>query len=154
MMLPFVLWGIGLGLIFLEFYLPGAIMGTLGGILIGVSLVLFVQESHSLFFVSAYFVAVGLSVGALIKYALWRIPRANPEDSIYSDDSQSGFYASSFDPLLIGREGIVFSDLKPGGYITIDGKQHPAISESGYLVSGDAVVVLRGEGDSLIVMKK
>lgn len=152
-MMAFGLWLLGLLLIYFEFYLPGAILGTGGGILILISLFIFVQEFSPLWsFI--FFILILASLISVIKYALWKIPRTKKRASIYSDDAQNGFYASSYDLTAIGKDGIVISDLKPGGWINIDGKQHPAISESGYLTQDTIVVVLRGEGDSLIVRRK
>ena len=148
-----ILWAIGLIMIFLEFYLPGAILGTIGGILL-VASILLVADSESILFTVLYTILVVASVVAIIKYALWQIPRGKQSDSIYSNDAQVGYYASSFDLDAIGKEGVVLSDLKPGGFIEIEGQQLPAISESGYIVKGEHVLVLRGEGDSLIVTKK
>lgn len=148
-----ILWAIGLIMIFLEFYLPGAILGTIGGILL-VASILLVADSESILFTILYTILVVASVVAIIKYALWQIPRGKQSDSIYSNDAQVGYYASSFDQDAIGKEGIVLSDLKPGGFIEIEGQQLPAISESGYIVKGEHVLVLRGEGDSLIVKKR
>ena len=147
-----ILWAIGLIMIFLEFYLPGAILGTIGGILL-VSSILLAADSENLLFTVLYTFFVVASVVALIKYALWKIPRGRHKDSIYSDDSQVGYYASSYDLDAIGKKGVVLSDLKPGGFIEIEGNQLPAISESGYIAKGESVLVLRGEGDSLIVTK-
>lgn len=145
------LWIIGLLMVYLEFYLPGAILGTIGGILLLASVVLFSQEFSPLISL-LYLLSVLASLGFVIKYALWKIPRR--KDDFYSAAAQNGYTASSFDKEAIGKEGIVLSDLKPGGYILIDGKQHAAISESGYLAQGEHVKVLRGEGDSLIVTKR
>lgn len=129
-------------------------MGVAGALLIAASLLLFVMEAHSPLAVLLYFVMVALSVVFLIKYALWKIPRAKPDRSIYSADAQEGYQASHFDEKAIGKTGIVLSDLKPGGYILVDGEQQQAISESDYISKGTEVVVLRGEGESLIVRRK
>lgn len=147
-----ILWAIGLIMIFLEFYLPGAILGIIGGILLIISIIL-AADGNNMLFTVLYTVLVVASVVGMIKYALWKIPRGHQSDSIYSNDSQVGYYASSYDLDAVGKEGIVLSDLKPGGFIEIEGKQLPAISESGYIVKGQHVLVLRGEGDSLIVTK-
>lgn len=152
-MIYLALWAIGLFMIFLEFYLPGAIMGTIGAILLILSIFVFASREDPVLTILYTFLVLA-SVILLIKYALWKIPRGNQENSIYSNDAQDGYYASSFDQSAIGKEGVVLSDLKPGGYIMIEGVQHSAISESGYISRGEKVVVLRGEGDSLIVMKK
>lgn len=145
---------IGLLLIYLEFFLPGAVMGVAGGLMIGASLLLFIMEANSVIAVVIYFILVAFSIVLLIKYALWKIPRAKPDRSIYSADAQEGYQASGYDKEAIGKSGVVLSDLKPGGYILIKGEQHQALSESGYIPKGTEVIVLYGEGESLIVRKK
>lgn len=147
---PFLILFIGLFLVLLEFYLPGAVMGTAGALLILGSLFLFVLQNNSPLYIVLFFLFALISVFAVIKFALWYIPRSK-KYSIYSKGAQEGYQASAFDTTLIGKEAIVYSDLKPGGYIFIDGKQHQAISESGYIPRGQKVLILRGEGESLIV---
>lgn len=149
-----ILWLLGLVLIFIEFYIPGAIMGTIGAVLIVASLVLFILLTQNVLFIAIYIAAVVISVIAVIRFAMWKIPRTQRQKSIYSNDAQVGFVASTYDKSAIGKTGKVLSDLKPGGYISIDGKQHQAISETGYIVRGEEVEVIRGEGESLIVKKK
>lgn len=149
--MTFIFLIFGLALIYLEFYLPGAVMGTAGGLLLVASLFLFIMEYQSPLFTVIYLALILGLVAAVIKYALWKIPRGKPATSIYSKDAQDGYFASSFDPALIGKKGVVVTDLKPGGYILIDGIQIQALSESGYITQGTEVIVLRGDGDSLIV---
>lgn len=149
--MPFIFLVFGLILVYLEFYLPGAVLGTAGGLLLFSSLFLFIIQYQSPLLSVLFFLFILGALAAVIKYALWKIPRGKPERSIYSKDAQDGYYASSFDKEMIGKKGIVVSDLKPGGYILVDDKQVQAISESGYITQGSEVIVLRGEGDSLIV---
>lgn len=151
---PFVLLGIGLFLIFLEFYLPGAIMGICGTLLVLMSIFLFASTTDSSILTLVYVVGSGVCVGLLIKFAIWRIKHAKPDFSIYSDSSQKDYVASTYDKSAIGKKGVVLSDLKPGGYIVIDGKQHQAISLSGYLSRGTEVTILSGDGESLQVIKE
>lgn len=147
----FLLLILGLIFIFIEFYLPGAIMGIIGSIMILTSLIIFASESNSPLWITLYVIGVAISIGLLIKFALWRIVNAKPEDSIYSDDAQVGFKASHFDKNAIGKKGVVLTDLKPGGYILINGQQHSAISMSGYISKGSDVVVISGQEENLIV---
>lgn len=150
-MTPFILWALGLLLILLEFYLPGAILGICGGVLIIVSTYLFASESGSVFYVIIYILGIAISVGYLVKFALWRIRTQKPGKSIYSDASQDGFVASAYDHSAIGKQGVVLSDLKPGGYILVEGKQHQALSLTGYITKGTEVVVFGGQEESLLV---
>lgn len=149
-MIPFILLILGLLLILFEFYLPGAVIGIIGGAIILISIILFAQ-THSWIALLFFILAAIICVGLLIRFALWRIVQAKPEHSIYLHGDQEGYQASSFDATAIGKIGIVLSDLKPGGYITIDGKQHQAISITGYIPKDEQVIVLSGQEESLIV---
>jgi membrane-bound serine protease (ClpP class) len=153
-MTPWLLYLVGMLLVFVEFYLPGAIMGICGGLFLFASIVAFAKESGSMLAIAAYVVFVGASVIALIKFAIWRIRSAKPEYSIYSDDSQVGYQASEYDHNAIGKVGIASTDLKPGGYIIVDGKRQQALSQAGYIVKGTEVIVVGGQEESLIVKLK
>ena len=150
-MIPFLFLAFGLLLILTEFYLPGAIMGVSGGILVVTSIVLFAMESSSIWWVVLYIIGVIFAVTYLVKFALWRIRTAKPNQSIYLNSDQSGYQASSFDSSVIGKTGIVVTDLKPGGHILIDGKRLQAISQGGYITKGTEVLVLSGQEESLFV---
>jgi membrane-bound ClpP family serine protease len=145
---------LGFLLILAEFYLPGAVMGVAGGLMVFASLVLFANQTESLWAIIAYIFIVGMGLVFLVKFALWRIRSAKPDYSIYSNSHQEGFQASHFDASAIGKEGIVLTDLKPGGYIQVEGKEMQAISQSGYLPKGTEVVVISGQEESLIVKIK
>lgn len=129
-------------------------MGTAGGLLILSGIFFAVITYEHTWEVVAYILVAIISTILLIRFALWRIPRVKPDSSIYSDAAQDGYKASTFDATMIGKTGIVLSDLKPGGYIAIEGQQLQALSESGYIAQGEKVLVLRGEGESLIVKKE
>lgn len=149
--MPYLFLGLGLLLILMEFYLPGAIMGVAGGILVIASIVLFAMEASSPFWTLLYIIAVAIAIGFLIKFALWRIRTAKPSRSIYLESDQAGYQASTYDASMIGKKGVVATDLKPGGHIIVEGKRVQAISQSGYLTKGTEVVVLSGQEESLIV---
>lgn len=151
MLYSILLWILGLLLIFIEFYVPGAIMAIAGTVLIIFSVFQFSTASGSAIASILYIVAVLASIALTIKFALWRIKNAKPQYSIYSNSDQEGYFASSYDKSAIGKTGTVLSDLKPGGYIKVEGKQHQAISQSGYINRGEEVLVIGGQEESLIV---
>lgn len=152
-MLPFIFLIAGLLLIFLEFFLPGGIMGTLGAIVVIASIAMFAMQYDSLILVVLYAFFSIVLVVVLFRFALWRITHGEPGKTIYSDDDQEGFIASHFDKSAIGKEGIVDTDLRPGGHIIVGDKRHSAISLSGYVSKGEKVKVIGGEGESLTVKK-
>ncbi|MBA3958720.1 MAG: serine protease [Parachlamydiaceae bacterium] len=142
---------IGFLFVFLEFYLPGAIMGTIGGILIALSMIMFAGETADPLLTFVYVaVVIGLLV-LMIRWTLKHIQSSTSKYSIYLNSDQEGYRASSFDPTLIGKCGIVVSDLKLGGYIQIEGRKYQAISQNNYIPQGEEVVVIGGTEDNLIV---
>lgn len=150
-MIAYMLLALGLLLIFIEFYVPGAVMGIAGGILIAISIYEFTAQAQSSWSIFLYVVGAAVSIGLVIKFAIWCITTAKPERSIYSNKHQEGYVASRFDRTAIGKTGTVLSDLKPGGYIRVEGKQHQAISQTGYITKGSEVLVIGGQEESLIV---
>lgn len=153
-MISYLLVLLGLLLILIEFYIPGAIMGILGAISILSGIILFASHSESWFAIFLFIAATAIAVICLIRFALWRIVHSKGPYSIYSNHDQEGFQASSFDRSAIGRNAIVLADLKPGGFILVEGEQHPAISISGYIAKGEEVTIIDGQQQSLIVKKK
>lgn len=150
-MTPYLFLLLGLLLILIEFYLPGAVMGVAGGILVLTSIVLFAMQTSSPWWILLYLIGVVIILIYLVKFAMWRIRTAKPSRSIYLNSDQTGYQASSFDASVIGKTGVVVTDLKPGGHILVDGKRLQAISQSGYLTKGTEVIVLSGQEESLIV---
>ena len=93
-------------LIFLEFYLPGAVLGIAGGILVVFSIVYFAfHASHPLWVLLFVLITLILLI-ALIRITLWRIRKAKPGHSIYLHKDQEGYVASSFQKELIGKRAL------------------------------------------------
>lgn len=150
---PYILLAVGLFLLLMEFYLPGAVLGTIGAVLLVLSVFFFSSQSGSPIEILLFIVLMIVGIVGVVKFALWQIRGTKKENTIYLDSDQEGFFASSFDSSLIGKSGIALTDLKPGGYILIEKKKYPAISVSGYLVKDSEVTVLSGQGDSLMVKR-
>lgn len=153
-MISFIILLLGLLFIFLEFYMPGAILGSIGTVMVIASIIYFSIESNSVAASLLFLAGAIAALILLIRFALWRIPRSKSRFNIYSGKDQAGYIASSYDKTAIGKSGIVVTDLKPGGYIVIKEKKYQAISKTGYLVQGTQVLVTGGEEDNLIVIQK
>ncbi|MCE2981972.1 MAG: NfeD family protein [Parachlamydia sp.] len=153
-MIPFILLLIGFLLVFIEFFVPGGLIGIIGGLFIAASIVLFALQTNSLLGLLLFVLFIAISLWGLIRFALWRIVHAKPGSSIYLHGTQAGYQASSFESQAIGKEGVVYTDLKPGGYILIDETLHQAISLTGYVSKDEKVIVVGGQEESLLVKKK
>lgn len=153
-MIPAILLIAGLLLIYFEFFLPGGIVGTAGAILFIGALVLFSLDSDSILFTLLFCASGFILLFLTVRFALNRVKTGNPEDSVYLASDQEGYMASAFEADLIGKTGIVVSDLKPSGYVKIEGKKYQVLSKIGYLEKGTTVEVIGGEGAHLVVKPK
>ncbi|MCH9626621.1 MAG: hypothetical protein S4CHLAM2_02470 [Chlamydiales bacterium] len=148
-----LLLGVGFLMIFLEFFLPGGIMGAIGALLVLISIVLFALKAQSALAIVLYVTGSLVGMGVLIWFAIWRI-KTGRATGIFLNTAQEGYVASSFDKGLIGAEGEALSDLKPAGHILAKEKRYQAVSKTGYVVKGSKIVVVGGEGAHLIVKLK
>ena len=144
---------LGLLLVFLEFFLPGAILAVLGGLLLLLSCGFFFFYYPPVWgfaFVPLLLLALFLTC----KLALSQIRKARDKGDFYLAGDQEGFTASTFDQCLIGREGIVATELKPAGHILIEGERIQAMSESQFIPKNTPVTVISGRGAYLIVKER
>lgn len=140
----------GIVLIFLEFFLPGAVMAVLGTLSLLVSIGLFFVQYSALWGI-IFMLGVFLAVFITCKLALWQVKRSQEKGHFYHGEDQEGFLASAFDPQLIGKEGIVSTELKPAGHIVVEGHVYQALSETGFISKGNSVKIVGGKGSHLIV---
>ncbi len=151
MIQPILLLIVALALIYIEFFLPGGIMGTTGALLVVAAIFFFAQASENLAAVLLFTVVALAGVGIVIKLALWRIQSHGSDQTIYLDADQEGYHAPKFDESQVGNLGVVHSNMSPSGHIIIDGKRYQALSQTGYLERGVKVEVVGGKGAHLIV---
>jgi membrane-bound ClpP family serine protease len=143
----------GIALIFLEFFLPGAVLAVLGTLTLLVSLGMFFAQ-YPAFYGIIYMVAILLAVAITCKFALWRIKRSSNKGNFYHGEDQEGYMASSFDHALVGQDGTVSTELKPAGHIIVEGKLYQALSETGFISKGATVQIIGGKGSHLIVRQR
>jgi len=138
--------GIGLILVFLEFFMPSGLLAFIAALLFisGITVFGFYTSSPT-WTVVLTFVVLGL-IWIDCRFALSRVRK-----NVLLKNDQQGFQASSYDPDLIGKEGVALTDLKPMGHIFIEDERAQALSEAGYISKGMPVTVIRGRGAYLIV---
>lgn len=150
-MIPYLWLFIGLLFIFIEFFLPGGVFAILGISLVFGSVFLFAWESPSPLYLLLYLVGVGLLLAALVKFALGRVLSTRKEGTIYSDASQEGYVADSFDRSLLGAEGVTVTDMRPAGRIRVAGRTYEALAENGFIDGNSPIVIVDGQGATFIV---
>ncbi|GBD15787.1 hypothetical protein HRbin26_00680 [bacterium HR26] len=56
-------------------------------------------------------------------------------------------------PGLVGRRGVALTDLRPGGFVSIEGERVDVVTEGEYLRAGEPVEVVRDEGYRRVVRR-
>lgn len=80
---------------------------------------------------------------------------AHPFVDMNTQDRAEGYTAVDNKILeLVGAEGVALTDLRPSGYIEIDGEKMDAECAEGYILRGEAVFVEAVRSINLIVRKK
>jgi membrane-bound serine protease (ClpP class) len=143
----------GMFLIFLEFFLPGAVFAVVGTLTLLVSLGLCFANCPP-FWAIAYMLILIASVFITCKFALWRLRCSKEKGDFYHGTDQEGFAASSFDQTLIGKQAIVSTELKPSGHIAVEGNLYQALSETGFLSKGSRVEIVGGKGAHYLVRER
>lgn len=149
-----ILLAVGLVFFLLEFYFPSGLMAVVGGVILLMSVVVLAIDTGSLVGTTLFVILTLVLLICLVGYMLKKIPRTKQSYSIYLDKDQEGYRASSFDSTMIGKTGVVDADLKPGGYILVDGERLQALSDMGYINKGELVEIIGGREESLIVKRK
>ena len=145
---------IGLILIYFEFFVPGGILGTIGGLFLAAGLFLSIWEQTSLIYALFYIVGVIIFLVLTIRVALWKIKQTRNKSHFYLADDQEGYVAASYDKELIEKTGEALTVLRPSGHIKIEGKPYQAVSESGYIKKGSKIKIIGGEGARFIVKEE
>jgi membrane-bound ClpP family serine protease len=147
----FILLLFGLVAIWIEFYVPGGVMAIVGGLFVVVSFLTFFGTSSSQVMDVLYFIFCIVSIGVVIKLAIWRIKKSSESNTFYLEKDQEGYTAPSIYQDLIGKKGIALTDLRPAGFVVIEGNKYPAVCKGPYLDKGVEVIVLLQEVGHLVV---
>lgn len=141
---------IGLALIFTEFFLPGGILAVIGAIALLISSILCFMQTTALWGILFLILLIAALIGTC-QLALRKIRKSGAKNRFYLEKDQEGYVAAAYDAKLIGKTGVVWTELKPAGHILVEGAQHQALSEVGFLSKGETVEIVGGQGSHLIV---
>lgn len=142
----------GMVLIFLEFFLPGAIAGTIGvaalisslfiaggtGLAIALSLVIAIFLSILFFYIMVRF--FGKKIMLFNKMVL--LDSARKEDGYVTHENRTD---------LLGMKGIALTTLRPSGTAVFGTERVDVVSEGGYIEKSTVVKVIKVEGVRIVV---
>lgn len=141
----------GILLICAEVFVPGGILGAMGGIALLAAVVMsFIVFPHSAVLISlAIVLGLGLCVALWIKF----FPRSGLGRQMTLSNDGKDFKSSNDLAGLLNKEGEALSELRPAGFASIDGKKTDVITEGDMIAKGVRVRVVQVEGNRVVVRK-
>jgi membrane-bound serine protease (ClpP class) len=136
------------------FVLPGfGVAGSLGILMVGTSAVLaMLGHFPTGADISRAFVIIGVA-GAITVAVAYAWLRHLPYSSRFRKallldglDAQEGYVAALPRADLVGQEGLAATDLRPAGTVVVGDERIDAVSESGFVLAGTQVRIIRAEG--------
>ncbi len=142
----------GLLLIMAEFFVPGAICGFFGGVMVFISATLAYRTypDYGLFIVVAEL--AGVLAGIVMGFKILphtRIGKAMILSAAQPHDE--GWVAVKSDMSLLGAEGEVYSPLRPAGKVLVNGERLDAVSTGDLIEAGVKIRIIEVRGSRIVV---
>ncbi len=147
-----MLFVLGIGLILLELFVPGGIIGVLGTLSIITSLLL--ASDNMINMGISILIAIGLSIIAcilMVKVYGKKMRLFNKIILTDSTNTENGYVSNLNRTDLLGKKGITFTALRPSGTILIGDDRIDVVSEGDFIVKGKTVKVVKVEGSRIVV---
>ena len=149
-----ILFVVGLGLLVIEGVVPGFGLPGIGGLIFVLAgTVLAMQDlAAAVLSLSIAIIVTTLVAVVMVKHGyksklLNRIILSNKLDS------DRGYLSTNTMSDLMDKDGIALSELRPSGFIVIDGEKYDALAETGYIPENSNVKVVKVEGSKIFVRR-
>lgn len=148
----FVLLVGGAVMLFVEFFIPGLVVGTLGAIALILSCALAVREypEYAAFIIPGYVAGViAILIAGVSLFPKTPIARF----MILKDEQrpEEGWVNDTGDPALVGATGEVYTALRPAGSIVVNGKRVDAVADGAFIDKGARVKIIEVRGNRVVV---
>ena len=144
-----ILIALGFLAIVMEFFVPGMVLGAIGGFLMLLAVVAgFIAGPAT----GAWtFVAAAVSSGVAVLLGARILPET-PVTLKHTQGSDEGFVSGPEGlARLAGKHGTSVTTLRPAGLVEIDGRKIDVVTEGEMVEAGTPVEVLRVEGSRVVV---
>lgn len=148
-----ILFLLGILMLSLEIFLPGGILGILGGLVMVGAIVLAFRDYGSTGGVVALAIGIALGIGALVgEFVI--LPKTKFGQRMFLSATVTGVATSPQDATaLIGRTCEAVTALAPTGVVLLDGTRREAFCRDGFAERGTQLVVRGSDNFRLIVSK-
>lgn len=147
-----ILFGIGIGLIALEFFIPGGIAGVLGAVAIVGSIIM--AGGNPITMGISVLIALAIATAGtviMIKFFGKKLHLLNKVVLMDMTDTESGYVSNVNRVELVGRIATTATVLRPSGAAELDGEKIDVVSEGSYIDKGKSVIIVKVEGSRVVV---
>ncbi len=149
-----VLLLLGLFFIFLELFVPGGIVGSIGAILMGTAIIMCFYHYGPSTGIAVFLGSCVVSVIAIVLFIKLFPHTAEGKWIIMSNTlvkAKGSHSDTAAHESLIGVEGISESELRPVGIATVNGQRLDVMTEGDFVEPNTPVRVLRVDGNRIVV---
>jgi membrane-bound serine protease (ClpP class) len=146
----YILFSTGVLMVIMEIFLPGGILGTLGGIALAGAVItgFFAFPGMGLFIFFMVICIVAVCIVIWLKY----FPKTPIGKSMTLSGNEKGYKSFGDSYLeLLGKTGEAVTQLRPAGSIKIGGKKYSVVTRGSIVEKGQQVEVIKVAGNRLIV---
>lgn len=147
-----ILFVVGIGLLILELFVPGGIVGLIGFVAILASL--FLATDNIVLMAVSILIAISISILAsilMIKVFGKKMKFFKKIILTDSTNTESGYVSNKNRTELLGLEGYTVHDLRPSGTVIINDERIDVVSEGSFILKNKRVKVVKVEGSRIIV---
>jgi membrane-bound ClpP family serine protease len=145
---------VGFLLLAAEVFVPGLVLGLLGGLCLSGAVVIafayYDPVTGSLVFVGVCALTVGGFLGWMAAFPRTAIGRK----IMLQKSHRQGIGGKASPADLLGAQGRSLTPLRPAGTASIGGRKVDVVAESDFIASDEPIVVVREEGLRVVVRKK
>ena len=147
-----IMFVIGLILLIAEFFVPGGIVGIIGGVFIIMSL-LFAGASvtHMLLSIIIAMAIAIVGMVVLMKFFGKKLQVFNKLVLKDATTSEEGYVSNENRIELIGQIGNTLTPLRPAGVVEVDGERLDVVSEGNFIDAQKEVRIVKVEGSRIVV---
>lgn len=134
-----------------EIFVPGAVLGTLGGLALFAAVIVAFGISS----LCGFYTSFGVLILTVLTVAVWIkfFPRTGIGRKMTLSLDGSSFKSSSSRQELLGQVGTSVSQLRPAGFALIGGKRRDVVTEGSVIEPNQPVKVVKVEGNRIVVRK-
>lgn len=146
------LFVLGIVLLFLEFFVPGGILGVLGLIALITGIMLSVESLlQGIIYVSLLLFTLAVLIALSFRFSTTR--RFWERFTLKTRQTKNEGYIApkpSYEN-FIGTQGVALSQLRPAGTADFSGIRLDVVTEGGFIANGSKILVIAVEGTRVIV---